>query len=1014
LGYQENGKQHQESKQKSLDEKRDYFLRRNKWEVVRIPASEVREDQISSQIRDISELFQKDSFLQSAVKSLTHPLPTYDAGQAALQLVITPLAIARLQWSVVWALRNGYLDLQKPALRIAVIEWDLPCGFLALWDLLKSINHLKEMTGVRETFPRIELEIFRTTDLGLADGIGTLEASGITVHVSRGNEFEHLRKDQFDMIVSVSVLQVGSRDVRGLIGQNPCITVDSVYSPRCSSAHIESADPIQYRLDQQLTEPPEGLNYLLQWIFRKRKFRDGQFQILKKSLTLRNVIGLLPPSGGKSLCYQLSALLQPGITIVVDPLISLMADQVDNLKRLEIDAVGCVSSDQNREEYDEALQRLLQRNVLMFLISPERLQIPSFREQLKRICQTTPVPYLVIDEAHCISEWGHDFRPSYLKLADNGRKYCTYAGRYRPQVIALTGTASTVVLSDIQRATDLKDDAIVTLETFDRSELEFQVKPCSSHQKWPKLKERLLQLPNLFHKPQEQFFNPQNAGIIFCPHVRWTYSHTSIEEVKQQIDQELKQLIPDVRMFGGRPATGYRRKDWMDLKRKNQRDFKENKVALMVATKSFGMGIDKLNIRYTIHYNMPTSLEAFYQEAGRAGRDMSPAVCTLIYSGDTSKWQRTFYPNVSVEEVRNEVDSTSQRDDIYRMLWFHSKNWDGVDNEFKEIKGMIDSTFQPAIMNLKSDETTIVKIPFEGELVLESEDDDSRTRIERRLYRLSILGLVVDYGLDHNARMFEVEVARRDDDYFKSVLMEYIGRYKPAEYAKRFLKRIEGSSGTTMLEKCLKTLLEFVYEEIETKRRRMILQMAEVAESPDDKAFKDAIIRYLDRSEFTKKLDDLSRQLTPQEWVDISSNIGDIDSAKRLLGGCRRALESYPDHPGLLLLSWFARQRTSDKTAMDEFERATRSLANSPLDDSVQEQTLARMLEQVAVDQPDTIPALCYVALQEFPRREIARIALAYSEVTSKTGEVALRVLLGYTHQKVQTVRRHIVGGDRN
>jgi hypothetical protein len=154
--------------------------------------------------------------------------------------------------------------------------------------------------------------------------------------------------------------------------------------------------------------------------------------------------------------------------------------------------------------------------------------------------------------------------------------------------------------------------------------------------------------------------------------------------------------------------------------------------------------------------------------------------------------------------------------------------------------------------------------------------------------------------------------------------------------------------------------------------------------------------------------------MNPQEWVDIVSNIDDINSAQRLLAGCRRTLESYPDHPGLLLLSWYARQLTSDKTALDEFERATKSLANSTLDDHLREQTLANMIKEVASEQPNAIPALCYVALQEFPRREIARIALTYSDISSKTGDLALRVLLGFTHQKVQTVRQHITGGDRS
>ncbi len=653
---------------------------------------------------------------------------------------------------------------------------------------------------------------------------------------------------------------------------------------------------------------------------------------------------------------------------------------------------------------------MAQRSLLLFFLSPERLQIPTFREVLESLCQTTPVPYLTIDEAHCISEWGHDFRPSYLRLVDNGRKSCTYAGKFQPRLIALTGTASSVVLSDIQRVINLSDEAMVTPESFDRPELTFEVTKCGSYQKWSTLRTKLLQLPSLFNQPSEHFFTPQNGGIVFCPWVNGTYG---IVQVATRIGKELQNQIPDVRMFSGKSPRQYAGKDreWKQVKTKNQKDFKTNKAALVIATKAFGMGIDKPNIRYIIHYGMPTSLEAFYQEAGRAGRDGSKAQCTLIYSGDTSKWQHSFNPNLTVDKLKSETDTTGEQDDIGRMLWFHARSWTGVDDEYKGIKNLLVSVIYPAIMTLGYGETTLVRIPFEGEIA-NDEEGDSRTRLEKMLYRLSILGLVADYGLDHNARMFEVEVVRQNDDTIKSVLLEYVRRYKSADFDDIFAQQIEHAEGSTTVERCLRSLLEFVYDEIERKRRRMILNMAEAAESPDDKTFRVRIINYLETSEFTKKLDKISREMIPQEWVDIASGIEDVNSAQRLLGGCRRALESYPDHPGLLLLSSYARLFTSDKTAMDEFRRATQTLAQSPLDESVQEQTLAKMIEQMVLDRPSAVAALCHVALQEFPRRDIARVALRYSEVSSQVGALALRVLLAFTLKKTQTVRKHLFGGD--
>ena len=648
-----DGKQHDESKQKALDEQRDQFLKINNWEIIRVPASDVKQNRISAQIQNIVARFRTDPFLLAAERNFVRPLATHDAGKAAVSLVMIPLALARLQWSVAWALRNGYLNLQKPTLRIAVIEWDVPCAFLAFWDMLRSLNYLKNMAGIRQNLPRIQLEIFRNADLGLDDGMKVFEKdSTLTVHVSMAKDVqlicESIRKEHYDIVISESTLQVGSKELRALVGQSPCIALDSTYGPRAASSQIETAPPLRYRFDQKAIETKQPLTYFLQWIFRKKEFREGQIEIIRRSLALEDAIGLLPTSAGKALCYQLSSVLQPGTSLVVDPIISLMIDQADNLKRCQFDAIGLIHSDQTRQEQEEALQRLVQRNLLLFFVSPERLQIPTFREKLRSLCQSTPVPYLVVDEAHCISEWGHDFRPSYLKLADNARECCTFAGRFKPRLVALTGTASSVVLSDIQRVTNLSEEAIVTPGTFDRPKLEFGVVKCPSYDKWQTLKKTLLELPHHFNKTPEDFFSPQNAGIIFCPHVGWIYGIVSVAEA---INKELHDLIRDVRIYSGTPPKGFARNEWTKTKTTNQRDFKENKVALIVATKAFGMGIDKSNIRYTIHYGMPTSLEAFYQEAGRAGRDEDYAVCTLIYSGDTSKWKRFSQSDVKLEEV---------------------------------------------------------------------------------------------------------------------------------------------------------------------------------------------------------------------------------------------------------------------------------------------------------------------------------------------------------------------------
>jgi ATP-dependent DNA helicase RecQ len=1003
-----DGKQHEEQTQKLLDERRDRFLKADGWEVIRIPASNVRQKQIESQLQNIKEKVLSDPFVAAAIRSFQEPFDAEEAGQAALQMVLVPFAVARIQLALVWAFMNGYLNIRERALRIAVVEKDLPCAFPAFWDFMKSLSHLKTLAGIKQDLPTIKLEIFRNFDSGFDDGTRSLEADPrLSTSVFTAKELERLRKERFDMIISISTFRANRGDGDQAIGRNPCIEINSVHSPRGTYPQIESAHPIEYRLGQ---EPSESVIFLLHWIFRKREFLEGQFEILRRSLALKDMIGLLPTSGGKSLCYQLSALLQPGMTLVVDPLISLMMDQIDNMGLSQIDAVSSVSSEQSATERSIAMEQLAQRTALIFFISPERLQIPTFRDALRSLCQTTPVPYLVIDEAHCISEWGHDFRPSYLKLADNARKICQY-NDFHPSIIALTGTASSVVLSDIQRVVGLDDEAIVTPETYDRPELDFEIQKCDSRQKWSKLKETLLKLPQHFNMSPQSFYEPENGGIIFCPHVGGSLG---IAQIAERIHRELKSLIPEVRMYSGKPPKGYAPEEWKQIKIRNQEAFKKNEIPLIVATKAFGMGIDKPNIRYTIHYSMPTSLEAFYQETGRAGRDRSKAICSLIFSGQLLKWKEFFEPNVTAEDLVHQVGAISQWDDIYVMLHFHTNSWRGVEREFRGITGLLASRIHPATQNLQYDESTTISIPFEGETE-DDEGEDPRSRTEKILYRLSLLGLVVDYALDHNARVFEVEVARRKDDHFKSVLLEYVCRYKPTEYRDRFSERIKSSEGSTMLEKCLNVLLEFVYEEIEKKRRRTILQMAEVASTSVDKeAFRKALLNYLETSEFTKRLDKISKEILASDWVDIASNIEDISSAQRLLGGCRRALESYPDHPGLLMLSSYARLMTSDETAVDEFERAIKALAAAPLEGVVQEDTLIKILGLVAGERPGIMPTLCYVALTGFPRVGIARVVLVYVNTSSNAGTLSLAILLENTLGKVRSVVRHVLGGDLN
>ena len=813
-------------------------------------------------------------------------------------------AVARIQKTFIEAIISERLDTNKQEWKILIIEDNTSVAKISIEDFSETYHNLIAMTKDYDhmVLPKIS----------------------VSAQKDASSEIE------YDAVIDVSIEQIcNAKEVTfsKFKASNDCYFIvrssEKVYEDRV----LYTTERINYKpfveknsqgIYHKIEAHCSKLRYFLNLIFRKEDFRPGQLPILNRALQLKSVIGLLPTGGGKSLTYQLAAMLQPSVTLVVDPLKGLMKDQYDGLLNIGIDCISYINSDITKN-YEEGRKRelaLTGSQVQIMFLSPERLSIHRFRDVLRSMRESSVYfSYGVIDEVHCVSEWGHDFRLAYLHLGRNLFNYVlpkeVEGEDNHISLFGLTATASFDVLADVERelsgpnAYSLEDDATVRYENTNRLELQYNVYEVDAKDapnawavgdiKEEKLlevindatqkiadiqdnsavkyiKERFVERENLIDSTiidkihhtnlgvdvENEWYNHTNthtAGIVFCT------------RASDRANLSVPTVEASLRNHGLRSISTYKGGDDTAC----QDSFLKGRTNIMVATKAFGMGIDKSNVRMTFHLNYPGSLESFVQEAGRAGRDKKMALATIMYSPKkfwvknvkTDKWQ-DFSADYTNNKFFYDSNFLGEEFELFVMELLMNNLQVKISNEeFYDVDKPCIANSQGIVKFIKRYEKGHILTYYisyeEDEKVLDGYNQYLSTKnmpvfntynarnlknsrgysyirdygsavykdaIQKAIYRMCVIGLIDDFTEDYSKRTFRITTICQDESEYLEHLRLYYRKYYSTERVESMMGEVRKLANTEgVIMACLKHLTSFIYKSIADKRARGILDM---------------------------------------------------------------------------------------------------------------------------------------------------------------------------------------------
>ncbi|AHM63230.1 hypothetical protein D770_24925 [Flammeovirgaceae bacterium 311] len=972
-----DGQQHKLTGAKIADYVRDEHLAKYNVLIVRITTTELEERNKGYQdkINLIQAQLEKHSRFLNLYKD-NYSLKFADLDEEIERAKLLPTSIIRFQVLILELLENGYLSLEDKNWHFEIRNQDVS-GYERdaiedLYEWFKYLLKLQKISFAKPAYKVSEVEKFTAKN---------------TVKI----DFSLLQRwtDESQLEKDVIFVRTDYQDL--------FFNIKSSKLDRINYFRLSTTKPIKYRLsfDEEVNDLA-NLEFFLKNVFEYDRFNAGQVSIIQNALEYRDTIGLLPTGGGKSLTYQLACLLQPCVSFVVCPIKSLMYDQKKDLESAYIHNVDAITSDVIGAAREQVLDRFGNGMYFFVFISPERFQTQDFRERLTAIHNNLNFSYAVIDEVHCLSEWGHDFRTSYLNLSNTIKTYC-----HNIRFLGLTATASVNVLKDVQIEFNVAQENVKTLIDYTRPELEFKVIKDKGN-KYVEIKSLLEE----FHEEDVQIVDGDktNCGLIFTPFVNGKHG---CYDLANSLEKDFK--APVKYYSGAKPKNFTSESDFEKYKINVQDEFKANKFSLLTATKAFGMGINKKNIRYTIHYGVPASMESLYQEAGRAGRDKRDAKCYVLLSEEKTDLSTIFDPDSSYEQIQALTEKVKwDGQDVFRQIFLYQNGLEPISEE----------------LELLSSLHKVYSEPNSSKVIYAANLGSDKAKVEKAIYRLSNLGVVRDWTVDDFFRgVFTVYYNTYSDQTIGATLLKFIRKYVD-DFAfdispERFkYTRILNEHGLADFDKYAKVLLQWSYDKFGANRRASLehvysncLKYNDTLEGKEE--FKRSLEAYFKFTQATYVLQHIAENNNKdfEKWFSVfydqKKDLINEQALRDLEGNLQRFLESYQTNTGLYLINGLTiilQEKFLSQTQENRFAKAFETISNYPDPDY-----------DFIIDQ---ILGLSDKHLSQFGKRFILKYLYKYCKTeeeklafAKKLGD--LETVVAHYNERLETINLRIRNGFR-